>query len=224
MSTTTAPAAPTTPTTPDLREPLFAAQAWAATIVENVRMDQLDASTPCRDFDVRALLAHMSTVDTKIIGFATDHRDVLRDHDATPAEQAAAAEAWAVEHVDDRTLQEVACAIREKSASARTVWTDDVLDTPIQLGWGPILPGSIVTGIYVMEVLTHAWDLAMATGQPSEAPGGLGTIGLAAARASLPDDMPRGIAHGVPFGPKVVSAAGAGPTESMVNWTGRSSR
>ena len=86
-----------------------------------------------------------------------------------------------------------------------------------------MLPGRVVTAIYLMEVLSHAWDLATATGQPSEAPGGLGHAGLAAARAGLPAE-PRGIEHGIPFGPVVESAPDAGPTEQMVNWTGRASR
>ncbi len=36
--------------------------------------------------------------------------------------------------------------------------------------------------------------------------------------------MPRVIDKGVPFGPKVEPAPDAGPTEAMVNWTGRASR
>lgn len=211
-------------TAPDLRQHLFAAQAWYADLVEAVADDQRHNPTPCTDFDVRALLAHMDTVNRKVTGFGLEHRDIMSDHDAPVQQRAADAEAYASDHIDNRSATELADAVRTESTAAQQAWTDDVLDTPIQLGWGPVLPGRVVTAIYVMEVLTHAWDLATATGQPAEAPGGLGQVGLAAARASLPDEMPRGADKGVPFGPKVTAAADAGPTEQTVNWTGRVSR
>ena len=112
------------------------------------------------------------------------------------------ADAVSYTHLDVYKRQELAESVRAQTSRAREVWTDAVLDTPIQLGWGPVLPGRVVTAIYLMEVLSHAWDLATATGQPSEAPGGLGHAGLVAARAGLPAE-PRGIEHGIPFGPVV---------------------
>lgn len=222
--TATAATAASDTSAPDLRAQLFAAQAWYADLVATVRDDQRGEPTPCPDYDVRALLAHMDTVNQKITGFAREHRDVFSDHDLPVQQRAGSAEVYASEHIDGHSAATLAGAVRAESAAAQQVWTDDVLDTPIQLGWGPILPGRVVTAIYVMEVLTHAWDLATATGQPSEAPDGLGHVGLAAAQSCLPDEMPRGIDKGVPFGPKVESASDAGPTEAMVNWTGRASR
>ncbi len=209
---------------PDLRPQLFAAQEWYATLVAAVSEAQRTHPTPCPGFDVRGLLSHMTTVNGKITGFAIEHRDVFRDHDVEPGELARRAEDHARTHIDGHTPAQLADAVRAESAAAQRVWTDEVLDTPIQLGWGPVLPGRVVTAIYLMEVLAHAWDLATATGQPSEAPDGLGPVGLAAAMACLPDEMPRGIENGVPFDPKVTPAADAGPTEAMVNWTGRASR
>ena len=192
-------------------------------LVAGVDTGELSRPTPCAEFDVRMLMTHVGVVLDKIIGFATDHRDLYRDHELSPAEMRAAAEELARERIDGRGASELAEWVRAQTARAREVWTDAVLDTPIQLGWGPVLPGRVVTAIYLMEVLSHAWDLATATGQPSEAPGGLGHAGLAAARAGLPAE-PRGIEHGIPFGPVVESAPDAGPTEQMVNWTGRASR
>ncbi len=210
-------------TAPDLRSQLFAAQDWYAVLVAGVDTGELSRPTPCAEFDVRMLMTHVGVVLDKIIGFATDHRDLYRDHELSPAEMRAAAEVLARERIDGRSASELAESVRAQTSRAREVWTDAVLDTPIQLGWGPVLPGRVVTAIYLMEVLSHAWDLATATGQPSEAPGGLGHAGLAAARAGLPAE-PRGIEHGIPFGPVVESAPDAGPTEQMVNWTGRASR
>ncbi len=208
-----------TPIAPDLRSELFAAQDWYADLVAAVGPAQLRDPTPCTDYDVRRLLTHVSTVFDKVTGFAAEHRDPYADQDRSPEALTAASERLARERIDERTAPEQADALRSKTKEAREAWQENVLDTPIQLGWGPLVPGRVVTGIYLMEVLAHAWDLATATGRPSEAPDGLGVAGLAAARAGLPADR-----TGFPFGPAVEPAADAGPTEQLANWTGRRSR
>lgn len=208
---------------PDLRAPLFAAQDWVADLIAHVSDDQLTDQTPCHDFDVRMLLAHLAMVQEKIVAFGTDHRDPYLGHGQTPEQLSEIGERLIVEHVDGRTPAERSQQTRERTQAARVAWTDDVLDTPIQLGWGPVLPGRIVSAIYLMEVLAHGWDLATATGQVAEAPPGVGEAGLAAAPLALPAE-PRGMEHGIPFGPVVVSVPDAGPTERLANWTGRVSR
>ncbi len=210
-------------TVPDLRPQLFAAQRWYAELVRGVDPTRLSEPTPCPDFDVRALLAHMSSVLHKVVALAEDHADPYRGLHSDPTAMAAAAEELARQEVDGRSPQEMVQRVHERIAQAETAWTDAVLDEDIQLGWGPVLPGRIVAGIYLMEILSHGWDLATATGQPSEAPTQVATIGAQMARAMLPE-QPRGIADGVPFGPVVASAPDAGPTEQLVNWTGRPSR
>ncbi len=210
-----------TSSVPDLRRPLAEASTWYAALVAGTRDDQLAAPTPCVDYDVRTLMAHMSVVLDKITGFGSDHKDLYADHDASPEEQARAREDRAAAVVDGHTPQERADAVRAQVAAAESAWTDDTLTTRIQLGWGPILPGGVVTAIYLMEVLAHAWDLATATGQPAEAPGPLGAIGYETARQTLPAGETRA---GFPFDDPVEPAADAGPTERMANWTGRVSR
>lgn len=220
--TTSAPGAPGAGVL-DLRGPLFAAQEWVAALLEGVGPQQLSNPTPCTDYDVRELIAHLALVQDKITGFGTDHRDLYRDHSMSPEQLTAAAEALAVACVDDVAPDQWATQSRARTAAAVESWTDDVLDTPIQLGWGPILPGRIVAGIYLMEVLAHGWDLATATGQPSEAPHAVAQVGLLAAQQGLPE-APRGVEVGVPFGEVVPAAPDAGPTERLANWTGRVSR
>lgn len=210
---------------PDTRATLFAAFDWYADVVEAVRDDQLHDATPCTEYDVRQLMAHVSVVLDKVIGFATDHRDVYAGHGLSADEEASSAEAVARQVVDGHTGAERAAELRQRVARARDLWGDDaLLDTPIQLGWGPILPGRVVSGIYVMESLAHSWDLATVTGQSAEAPPAVAEVGLLAATQALPPEMPRGIEYGVPFGPAVEPASDAGPTERLANWTGRVSR
>jgi uncharacterized protein (TIGR03086 family) len=209
---------PTT-TPPEVRQELFAAQDWCADLAERVRPDQLAEPTPCTELDVRLLLAHISVVFDKITAFATEHRDPHYHGELSPEQLSLERERLAREVVDGRTGEQLARSLRDKTEAARAAWTDEVLDTPIQLGWGPLLPGRVVAAIYLMETLAHSWDLAVATGQPAEAPGDLGHAGLAAARATLPEER-----AAFPFEPPVTPATDAGPTEQMANWTGRRSR
>lgn len=63
----------------------------------------------------------------------------------------------------------------------------------------------------------HGWDLAVATGQPSEADADLASAALALAARTLPAE-PRG-GH-VPFAPVAEPSPDAGPTEQLANWSG----
>lgn len=83
--------------------------------------------------------------------------------------------------------------------------------------WGTI-PGALAIGGYLQEAVTHGWDLAVSTGQPSQAEPELAAAALAAAQKALPA-QPRG--GEIPFGPVVEPEPYATPTERLVNWTGR---
>ena len=83
--------------------------------------------------------------------------------------------------------------------------------------WGSV-PGAGAIWGYLNETLVHGWDLAVATGQPSEADPDLAGAALAAAQRFIPAG-PRG--PEVPFGDAVSPAPDAGPTEQLANWSGR---
>ena len=65
----------------------------------------------------------------------------------------------------------------------------------------------------------HGWDLAVATGQDSEADPELAEAVLAGRAAGR--SRPSRAAGHVPFAAVVESAPGAGPTERLANWSGR---
>jgi len=65
----------------------------------------------------------------------------------------------------------------------------------------------------------NGWDLAVATGQPSEADPALGDPTAAEVRRFIPADVR---VPGVPFSPVVEPRPEAGPTERLANWSGRS--
>ena len=127
------------------------AQALDATgrIVDGVAADRWHAVTPCADWDARALVNHLvsgnlwaaelaagGTIDD--VGSRLDGDLLGSGPGAAYAESAAAA----------------AAAFRRPGA----------LDASCAVSYGP-LPGSVYAGHRFLDVLTHGWDLAVATGQ-----------------------------------------------------------
>lgn len=165
------------------------------------RATDLDAPTPCTDFDVRALLGHLvTTVErVRLLGEGADPYSV-------PA---------VVTGLDDP-----AAVYRASAEKALALWADDtVLDREVAVPWGTV-PGRAALWGYLNETLVHGWDLAVATGQDPEADPDLVAPVLAAAPAFLPAE-PRG--GPVPFAAPVPPRPGAGPTERLANWSGRPS-
>lgn len=80
------------------------------------------------------------------------------------------------------------------------------------------LPGAAAVSLYADENLVHGWDVAVATGQPAEAPADVAEPVLQFMSEALPAQRPPEF----PFADAVEPAADAGPTERLANWTGRS--
>ncbi|GAA3718472.1 TIGR03086 family metal-binding protein [Gordonia hankookensis] len=188
-----------TSTTPaDPRPAYGAATTWVTGLLAAVSDDQLTSPTPCEEFDVRTLAAHVIATAQRAIVLA-EGGDVLavpRFAETHDAESYAALVARAVE-----------------------LWSDDAkLGAMVRVPWGEV-PGAGALWGYVSETLVHGWDLAVATGQPAEAdPEFVGSV-LAVAQQFIPAEI-RGDAE-VPFGPVVEPRPEAGPTERLANWTGR---
>lgn len=187
----------------DLRPFLAQAQDWVAGLIDGVRPDQLDRPTPCPEFDVRALVGHLYTGAGRVRRIGEGSDPMVEPHVVTDLP-------------DD-----LAGGYRDRIRAARAAWADDAtLTRTVRVPWGEV-PGVLALGGYLTETLTHGWDLARATGQPSEAAPELAERALVAARHAVPEE-PRG-GH-IPFGPPVAAASDAGPTERLANWLGRSAR
>lgn len=180
--------------------PLFrGALGWAGDLFAGVRAEQLTDPTPCPEFDVRALLGHLaSTVDRgRVIGEGGDVYTV-------PECLSSPDDEW------PGTLNAV-------TQRYWKVWSDDaLLDTPVTAPWGTF-PGRAAVLVSLNEVLVHGWDLAAATGQNAEADPQMAQAAYEVMQRVLPAS-PR---EGLPFGPVVDAAPGAGPTERLANWCGR---
>lgn len=149
------------------------ALAGTGRIVSGVREEHLDAPTPCSDFDVRALLAHM-------VGFL---------------EVVAAGGLDGAVHGPGRSY---ATAGR---AALSALSAPGALDLTWRLRVGEV-PGTITLGIALIEAVVHGWDLARATGQPATVDPAAAEAALAFGRTIMvPQLRERAFAPAVPVPP-----------------------
>jgi uncharacterized protein (TIGR03086 family) len=185
----------------DPREFHQRAMAQTESIVAAVRPDQLTLPTPCSEYDVRALLSH-------IVGGLNRIAAIGEGGDGLAVEPYV------------HGIPDTAWLATYQAATARTraAWSDDAkLDALVEVPWGKV-PGRIALSGYVQEILTHGWDLARATGQPTELDPELASWVLAISRRILPAE-PRG--GGIPFGPPVPVPPDAAPYTQLAAWLGR---
>jgi uncharacterized protein (TIGR03086 family) len=186
----------------DPREIHQRAMTQTELIVAAVEPGQLTLPTPCADYDVRALLSHM-VGGLNRIALMGEGADAMAD---PPLADGVPDDGWLAAY---------------GTARARVVaaWADDArLDALIEVPWGKV-PGRIALCGYVQEIAAHGWDLAKATGQPTELDPELAIWVLAIAQRILPAE-PRGT-QGIPFGPVVPAPPSAGPYAQMAAWLGR---
>jgi uncharacterized protein (TIGR03086 family) len=177
--------------------------AQTGTVVAAVAPDQFALPTPCTEYDVRALLSHIVGGLTRAALVGEGDPDAL----ARPA---------VADGVPDDGWPDTYRAAANRATAA---WADDTkLDTLVEVPWGKV-PGRFALAGYVQEVLAHGWDLAKATGQPTEGDPELALRALTTAKRILPPEI-RGT-EGVPFGPVVEPPADAGPYAQLAAWLGR---
>jgi uncharacterized protein (TIGR03086 family) len=187
--------------TTDPREIHQRAVAQTESIVAAVVPAQFGLPTPCPEYDVRALLSHTVGGLNRIamVGEGGDALAIPARADGVP---------------DDGWLD----AYQAAAARATAAWADDArLDALVEVPWGKV-PGRIAVSGYVQEITVHGWDLAKATGQPTELDPELASWVLAVAQAILPPE-PRG--GEVPFGPVIPVAPDAGVYARLAAWLGR---
>jgi len=185
----------------DPREFHQRAMAQTGTVVEAVEPAQLTLPTPCSEYDVRALLSHMvgGLNRIAIVGEGGDGLAVPARADGVP---------------DDGWLP----AYQAARSRVTAAWADNAkLDALVEVPWGKV-PGRIAVSGYVQEILTHGWDLARATGQPTELDPELASWVLAVAQRILPPE-PRG--GEIPFGPVVPVPPDTAPYAQLAAWLGR---
>ncbi|MEU6668796.1 TIGR03086 family metal-binding protein [Streptomyces sp. NPDC046727] len=181
--------------------PLYTrATAQAARLIRTVRPDQLTGPTPCAEYDVRTLLSHIvgGTRRIALVGEGGEGQSVALYAPDVPDD------AWAQAYDE----------VREQSLKA---WeSDERMASTVRVPWGEI-PGRAALSAYVMEIVTHSWDLSEAVGRPLPLDPELAEFSLAAAHEALPD----GPREGRPFDAPVPAPEGAGAYERLAAWLGR---
>lgn len=191
-------------TTPgDLRPILTQSQHWVAGLIDGIAPDQWHAPTPCTEFDVTALVEHLLAVEERVMLLATV-RSVDGAPTALPLPESHVASAFR--------------SAAEAGAQAWAQWSADELDSRTVSHPIGTISGAAAVALYADEHLTHGWDLAVATGQDSEAPTGLAEPVLAFMQSAMPAKRP----PMVPFKDAVEPRPEAGATERLANWMGRS--
>ena len=162
-------------------------------VIGNVRADQYDDPTPCTDWAVRDVLEHMIAVVAGMGAAAAGAARLPFELGSDPAGQFGDA----------------------STATIAAFRSPGVLDKIVDAGPGP-MPGRVLAGINLLDTATHTWDLAKATGQPTELPTGVAEAAFEASRSIISPEIRPGR-----FGPEVSAPGDAGPTERLVAYLGR---
>ena len=177
-------------------DPLVAhqrAQDAFAGVLANVCPDQLGAATPCSEWTIQNLIEH-------VLG-GNEHVGIWAGGDEPPVRP------------DD-----VVAAHRATAAAAQEVFArPGGMSTMFKLPFGE-LPGQMFIGMRTSDVLTHAWDLAAATGQSTDLDPELAAEQLAAVRAFV---GPQFRGPGQPFGDEQPCSSGRAPADQLAAFLGR---
>jgi uncharacterized protein (TIGR03086 family) len=178
-------------------DPLVAhqrAQEAFVGVLTHVGPDQFGAPTPCTEWTIRDLIEH-------VIGGNEQVGPWSGSPDASAARP------------DD-----IVAAHRAAAAAAQEVFAGpDAMTTTFKLPFGEI-PGQLFIGMRTSDVLTHAWDLAAATGQPTDLDPELAAEQLAAVRAFV---GPQFRGPGMPFRDEQPCSPERAPADQLAAFLGR---
>ncbi|MFS1301554.1 TIGR03086 family metal-binding protein [Streptosporangium longisporum] len=146
-------------------EMLESATARTVALARGVRDDQLSLPTPCEDYDVGALLEHLSWVSAMFAALPRGERPPPQDADRD--------------------------AFAARAAGMLAAWAEPGATEGISAGMG--LPMSVVLRMAVNDMVMHGWDLARATGQEFTVDAGTGELLAAFVAQMAPQGRPRGV-------------------------------
>ncbi|MGW2848473.1 TIGR03086 family metal-binding protein [Streptomyces sp. NPDC001274] len=173
-----------------------------AGLLDGIGEQQLDGPTPCPDYAVRELLAH-------VLGLCTAFRDAARK-DLGPTTDTPPDAGLPVLPDDWRT---VLPPLLDELVAA---WRDPAARQGMTRAGGVDLPGEVALLVVLDELVIHGWDLARATGQEY-------TGDEASLRAALELLTPEegGTRPETIFGPPVPVPAGGPLLDRTVAMSGR---
>ena len=190
--------------TTEVRDPiglLARALDQAGAVIAKVRADQAALPTPCRAWDVRALVNHV-VQDVRM--FADSARGVRR----LPGDEDVIGDHWTG-------------AYQQAAEALLAAWrAPGAIDRTRRLPIGEV-PASWSVLQQVADLAVHAWDVAKATGQPTDLDPETGQASLDWARQNLTPEFRGDEASGKAFGPEVPVPADAPLADRLAGFFGR---
>ena len=178
-----------------------AADAMAA-VTRTITDDQLANTTPCTEYDVRALVNHLLFWGPSLAG--AGRKESVPQPAGTESDVDLTAGDWRGDLLG--LLDEIRSSWAPPSA-----WAGET-----SMGTPHTLPAAVMGDMIVGELAVHGWDLAVATGQRLELPAGLVT--------HLHDTVFAGVEQGRAmgmYGPAVAVPADAPTWDRVLALTGR---
>jgi uncharacterized protein (TIGR03086 family) len=179
-------------------ESLESAVKSTRAVLSGVSDEQLKNQTPCTEWKVSELINH-------IVGVPFFFGSTVAGDEIGEAPDFASGDFLA--------------SFDEGSAlCVKAFQADGVLDRELALPFGTF-PGSAVMGIATTDTFVHGWDLARATGQPTDLDPALAGELLEAARQAIPDTFRN--EAGNPFGFEKAAPPGASAADRLAAFLGR---
>ena len=180
-----------------------------ARLVGGVRPDQMGLPTPCSDWDVRALLAHLVGGNARYAAVAEGKPMGRGPAEGKPMGRGPVAA--------DLLGDDPAGAYQRSAAAVTAAWRDPaLLDRPFDLPFG-VMPGRVAVGIHLIETVAHGWDLARATGQQPAFDPDVVQAAAYFAQSSLTGERP----PGAPFAAPVLAADDRPELDRLAAFLGR---
>jgi uncharacterized protein (TIGR03086 family) len=182
-------------------EMLATALDQAGTLIERIKPEQATLRTPCRSWNLRDLVNH-----------------VVEDVDHFTA--IAKGERWQ-KPGGDLIGDDWAGAYRKAAAGLLEVWRrPGQLDRTVQLPFGE-RPASWQVGQAMSDLAVHTWDIARATGQPTDLDPEVGRMSLEWGRENLTPQFRGEEADGMVFGTEVPVSDDAPVYDRLAGYFGR---
>jgi len=193
---------------PMLRDTLDQTRA----ILTEIEDAQLHLPTPCGDFDVAKVISHMIGGIDFIAAAAAS---------ATSGGAAGGGDAGSVKAAPDAasTAEELLAAYDAACETAIYEWEDDpLLHEQLTLPWAK-MSGAQFLELYTVEVMVHAWDVAVSVGQEGKLDDEIAEALLPVAHQMIPAEGRGG--DGAPFAPVVEVPGTARAADRLAAYTGR---
>jgi uncharacterized protein (TIGR03086 family) len=176
--------------------------ASTGTVLAALRPADLDRPTPCASWTVRDVVNHLMGGAAFFAELA--ETGMVTDGDEDP----------------DFTTGDFNAAFRSQASRLVAAFNaPGAMDKMMKMPIGD-LPGSVCVWIAAGDIFTHGWDLAKATGRPTDLEPELAAALLARIMPLLPDSM-RGPEGQAPFGPRVEVPESAAPADRLAAFEGR---